>query len=321
MSKSTNILELHYWLDNDLHSMNAVVQNKCEAELLSIINEIATIFESEVVIETEPLGEGGIRRWFKLVSKNEKKNLSISVTVISTFAVTVLFTPIATAISKSVEIMIENVLEDDIEKESKELDNEEKKLKIEKLKLEILEKKKQIESSYKIQKRKSNFYEELEKEKKVNKVSFLIEDENRKPKLEEFHIVRNDFKNYILVSDKLEPITIENAVIEIITPVLKKGNYKWRGFYNDDVVSFNMKSNEFKTLVQTGKIEFKNGSSIDCVLEIENELDNEGNKKITAYNILRVNNYFDNDKPIETPEGKLHRQKLEADENQFKMDI
>lgn len=321
MIRSANILELHYWLDNDLHSMNAIVQNKCEAELLSIINEIATIFESEVVIETEPLGEGGIRRWFKLVSKNEKKNLSISVTVISTFAVTVLFTPISTAISKSVEIMIENVLEDDIEKESKELDNEEKKLKIEKLKLEILEKKKQIESSYKIQKRKSNFYEELEKDRTVNKVSFLVEDENKKPKLEEFHVTRNDFKNYILVSDKLDPITIENAVIEIITPVLKKGNYKWRGFYNDDVVSFNMKSNEFKTLVQTGKIEFKNGSSIDCVLEIENELDNEGNKKIIAYNILRVNNYFDNDKPIETPEGKMHRQKLEADENQFKMDI
>lgn len=69
------------------------------------------------------------------------------------------------------------------------------------------------------------------------------------------------------------------------------------------------------------KIEFKNGSSMDCVLEIGNELDNEGNKKITAYNILRVNNYFDNDKPIETPEGKLHRQKLEANRTQFKMDI
>lgn len=35
---------------------------------------------------------------------------------------------------------------------------------------------------------------------------------------------------------------------------------------NGKVISFTMKSNEFKTLVQTGKVLFKNGSSINCHL-------------------------------------------------------
>lgn len=38
----------------------------------------------------------------------------------------------------------------------------------------------------------------------------------------------------------------------------QKGNYQWRGIYNGEALSFNMKSNEFKTLVQSGNIEFKN---------------------------------------------------------------
>lgn len=35
--------------------------------------------------------------------------------------------------------------------------------------------------------------------------------------------------------------------------------------------------------------------------------------------VLRVNNYFENDKPIETPEGKYHRQKKEAEKNQLNL--
>ena len=50
------------------------------------------------------------------------------------------------------------------------------------------------------------------------------------------------------------------------TAVLKKGKYKWSGIYNGEVIQFTMKSNEFKTLVQTGQIVFKNGSSINCHL-------------------------------------------------------
>lgn len=81
--KEVNILELHYWLKNQSHSMNALIQNKSEFEFLSIIAEIGKTFEIDLIIETEPIAEGGIRRWFKLVSKNEKKNQAISIGVVS----------------------------------------------------------------------------------------------------------------------------------------------------------------------------------------------------------------------------------------------
>ena len=324
--KDTSILELHYWLKEQSHTMNALIQNKSEFEFLNLINEISKTFEIDLIIETEPLAEGGIRRWFKLVSKGEKKNQAISVGVISALVISVVVTPLNTAITKTVEIVMEKLLEDEVdieikkeELEGKKLDNEEKRLRIEKIKLEIYGKVETIQTNYKIQKRRSNFYEELENEKSIEKVSFQIENTDKNAISKEFKVDKFDFKEYILVSNKLDTDPIENAVIEIISPVLKKGDYKWKGFYNDEAISFNMKSNEFKTLVQIGQIEFKNGSSIDCVLDIEKIIDNEGNEKITSYNILRVNNYFEDNKLTETPEGKKHRQKKEADDRQFKM--
>ena len=70
-----------------------------------------------------------------------------------------------------------------------------------------------------------------------------------------------------------------------------------------------MKSIEFKNLVQSGKIEFKNGSSINCALIIKTKVDNDGLVKVFGYDVERVNYYFENDKPIETKEGKRHRNK------------
>ncbi len=106
-----------------------------------------------------------------------------------------------------------------------------------------------------------------------------------------------------------------------MSPVLKKGNYKWRGIYKDKVESFNMKSTEFKTLVQSGKIEFKNGSSIKCLLQIERKVNNEGIEQVFGYHIIRVDEYFENDTPVETLEGKKHRQKQEAEKLQFKLNF
>lgn len=315
-NNKVNTLELHYWLKGNEHTMDAYVQNKCELEFLNVAKEVALFLGHEIYIETEPLANGGIRRWFKVIAKGENKNAAITAAVVSALTVSIIVTPIATAISKTVEHVIDKMFEDE---ETIELDKEKKKLEIESLKLDIKEKSLRIENNEKIKKRRSNFYEELQKEHRIIQFSVLLKDDLKRVRTNDYIVNRTDFKNFILVNDKLEPDFDEEAIIEIISPVLKKGDYKWRGIYNGEAVSFNMKSNEFKTLIQTGKIEFKNGSSINCYLEIGKTLDNEGNVKITDYNILRVNEYFENDKPIETPEGKKHRQKREADEKQLGM--
>lgn len=309
-----NTLELHYLFNDDSHDMDALVQNKCEFEFLWIIKEVAKTFDIEITIETEPLAEGGIRRWFKVASKSEKKNATITVAVIASLVTAIVVTPISSAISKSTEILIDRLFEDEKEKQK---DNEKDSLEIENLKLDLELKKQQLANSPAIAKRKSNFYETLEKYPKIKNITLTIEDNHKNPVDSEKVIPKNSFKEFILVSDKLEPIIKEDAVIEIISPVLKKGKYLWRGIYEGETISFYMKSNEFKTLVQTAKIEFKNGSSIRCQLEIERKINNEGTEQITNYNIIRVDEYFENDKPIETPEGRLHRQRKAANDQQF----
>ena len=54
-------------------------------------------------------------------------------------------------------------------------------------------------------------------------------------------------------------------------------------------------------------------------MTVKKKIDNEGIEKINGYDVLRVNNYFENDKPVETPEGKHHRQKKEAEKQQLNL--
>lgn len=286
-----NTLELHYWLKNQSHSMDAFVQNKCEHELLSIIDEIARRFNSNVIIETEPFGEGGLRRWFTVVSGIENNKGVITTALIVALATGIVVTPISTAFSEIAKTFIERVFEDD---EFKALTKEKLKLEIDYLKLDIELKIEQLSESKTITNRRSNFYLALKKYPKTDKISFSIENHKKQPLQKELNVNREDFDDYIIFSDDLEPIIDENAVIEIISPILKKGNYKWRGIYRGKILFFNMKSNEFKTLVQTGKIEFKNGSTINCILVIKRKLNSDGEEVITGYDVIDVNENSEN---------------------------
>jgi hypothetical protein len=306
---SEDTIEIHYYFADDTHFMDANVRNKCEYELLAIIRELANITEFKIDIETEPFGEGGLRQWLKVVSKGENKDAPIT----AAFLVLIL-TNIIAPVGKISEKVIENIFED---KEIKDLEKEKIKLEIEKLKQETRNYDETVKSNILIRKRKSNFYQTLKNYPKVEKVSFSIVDSNKQKVSKENFIKNTDFETFILGTNGLEPIEAENAIIEIISPVLKKGRYKWLGIYNGQPVHFIMKSNEFKDLVQNGNIEFKNGSSIICHLQIKREVDEEGHEKLTSYTVVRVNSYFQNHKPVETNEGKLHRQRKEAAVNQL----
>ncbi|QJP35424.1 hypothetical protein F0365_13955 [Nonlabens sp. Ci31] len=308
--KYSNTLEIHYYFDDKSHSMNANVQNRCEYEVLGIIKEVSRLFAVDITIETEPIANGGLKKWLKVVNKGENKSATISTAVIVAFLTVLLTTPIA----QVTENLIDKIFEDT---EFIEGEKEKQKLEIEELKRNALKDAQEIENNNLIKKKKSNFYETLENYPKVKKVSYTITDDDKETVIEERFVTKQEFKKYILVSDDLEPLEIEEAEIEIISPVLKKGKYKWTGYYKGEPISFYMKSNEFKTLVQNGQIEFKNGSSINCFLNIRKKVNNEGIETIVGYDVLRVNLYFQNEKPIETSEGKKHRKKKEADESQF----
>lgn len=309
-----NTIELHYWFNDGSHTMNAVVLNKCDYEFLGIAKEIAQKLKVNLEIETEPIGEGGLRSWFKF---NAKDKDSIKVGVILYIITTLLGTPLTTTIDEVVRMVIKSFFESEEIKQLKEQKEiAELKLDIAKIEAETKRLSRCIDENV-VKKKRSNYYENINSCKKITKVTIGITDDLKKNIYLEREVFKADFQNYIMTSDELEPDSDENAVIEIISPVLKKGKYKWSGIYNGEVIQFTMKSNEFKFLVQTGQVFFKNGSTINCHLLTHKKVNAEGEVKITGYEVVLVNHYFENDKPVETPEGKRNRQIREAKSNQL----
>jgi hypothetical protein len=177
-----------------------------------------------------------------------------------------------------------------------------------------------ITNNIKIIKHTSNFYKTLYNYPKVRKISTTKIDENRNHLEEPKFIDRAEFEKFFLESDNLAPIIDENAIIEIISPVLKRGNYKWRGIYNQNPqpIEFSM-NKEFKDKVIEDGIPFKNGTFIDCVIKIDRKIDDLGNVFNSNYSVKTVLKQHNEGISIETIQGKKYREKKEANLNQTKL--
>lgn len=315
---NANTIELHYWFNDNSHTMDANAFILCEHEVLGILNELTSKLQVKIGIEVEPLGEGGLKAWLKLIG--EQKNTIKTAFIIFLFT-EVISTPLTTTIGYVTTQALESFFEDP---EIKALEKEREKADLE---FDIAKKKMETQKlcdsidEYRIKKKRSNFFEAASTCKKIEKVSISVTDPDKNPGSISKDILSSDFSKYVMTSDDVEPDNDENAIIEIVSPVLKKGKYKWLGIYNNQVIQFNMKSTEFKVLVQTGQIPFKNGSSIQCHLITSKRINNEGKVEITGYEVATVDKYFMNDTPIETPEGKRKRQKKEAEEQQLKLNF
>lgn len=308
-------LELHFYTEDGSHTMNAESLNRCVYEYLGIIKEVSSKFQVAVEVEAEALDEGGIRQWLKI---NFPSKETFKTALILAFVVDIAKAPITTPFAILVEKAVERILTPE---EIRKLEEEKTKAELEYQIAWYREETKKLADTINtnvISKKKSNFYTSAKECPKVNSVEFTYADEKRDT-IVQTYVARRDFDKYILASDDLEPKEIDEAIIEIVSPVLKKGKYKWTGIYNGEVIQFALKSNEFKTLIQTGQIAFKNGTSIKCQLIIKRKLDAEGNEKITGYEVPFVEATFENNTPIETPEGKRKRQLKEADDRQLKL--
>jgi hypothetical protein len=296
-----NRFELHYYFSDEdkTHSMDAFIRNKCEHELLQIISEITRELDTNVKVETEAYEEGGLTEiWTFLGSDNSQLTILI--------------------LLLNLALSIIPLRKTKLEKEDLKLSIEERKLNIELMKKEleskgIPENKIDIEklvliitNNYKILKHKSNFYKQLYKYPKVKKLSTNKLNEKKEKIDESSFVERKDFEKFILESDILDTIPDENATIEIISPVLKKGKFKWRGIYDKlgFVIEFSMKDKEFKENVIEDGIPFKNGTFIDCILEIERKIDNLGNIFYSNFSVVTVLRQHDEVNSFETPKGE-----------------
>ena len=278
-----NKLELHYYFEesDDSHTMNAFVRNRCEFELLQIYTELQKELELDVKIETEAFEEGGLTELWSFLADNA-------------IQITLLLTALSQVLSRV------PLRKSKLEKKDLKLSIEERKLNIKALKRELKEKEPEqitiqnlnliIDSNPKILKHLSNYFKQLYNYPKVKKISTTILSNNNTKIEEPKFISRTDFDKFIIESDELGSEIDENATIEIISPVLKKGKYKWKGVYNKigEAVDFYMKDKIFKQSVIAEGIEFKNGTFIECVLEKSIKMNEVGEIYTSAYSVLTV---------------------------------
>ncbi len=306
-----DIFELHYYLRDNSHSIDSIIKNKCESEILAIIIEAANILDIDVNINAVLPAEGGFRDLWKLLGENSNQ-------------IMLLITILTLVMSR---IPLSDPETEQLDKEIKQLTIEEKKLSIQKLKKELEEKSINTETvkkvadvvdkNLKITKRKSNFYSHLTYYPKVNQVGFNAKSiDDIKTNQDEKIVLSRDFYKFILKSNKLSSLKDDSALIEIISPVLKEGRYKWKGIYNNAPISFVMNDYSFREEVLSEKHSFKHGSTIKCELMIGRELNEVGDIAITGHTVTTVIEIRDGNSSITTPQGLKFKQAKKFSDSQ-----
>lgn len=286
------ILQLHYYLAENLHSMNAKTYNKVETEFLKIVEEISKILDINVSTEIQALEEGGIKAIYKFFLK--KKNKRTLKLVMSYFA-------------GIVSVVIADVISDEIKSnpEYEKLEMEKIRLEVEKLKKELKEDKEQeeknkelidsmaiyISEANKIKLSKSKLYDSLQKEKRIEKFSVQELDFNFKPKSKENFVPRKDFEKFIINDLIVDSDYKYDVTLEIISPVLNQSKYSWRALYEDKVILFNLKDDSFKNDIISKGLQFSNGTKLVCELDIKQKINDEGEivpSKYLVYNVSQI---------------------------------
>ena len=188
--------ELHYYLKDKSHAMNAFVRNKAEKDFLEAIKRIGGLLDSELKIETEAYQEGGLIEILAIVLPT-LHYLSPALNDIITHYAT-RDTQAETLDKKIKEATLQNL----------ELDNQQKTLGIE----EQIEKKLNDKL---VQKYISNFYKKIDSYDKVEKIGYKSVEKDGL----EYIVERKDFKSFILHDD----ITISELVASRIS--FKRSNF------------------------------------------------------------------------------------------------
>ena len=304
------LLQLHYFLKEELHSVDAFINNKAEYELLRIFKEVTSILEleGELQFETIAIEEGGIKAFYKLISKKKNKRKIKNALLYS---------------AGILSVIISDVVSDQLktDHEYEKLKKEEIQLQIEKLKRDLEDEKTTedktliiqnlsvfIGETDKIKFFKSNFYSTLLKEEKIEQVSTQRLNENLESITNENIVARKDFDKFILHSVDIDPDFRESEKIEIVSPVLKKGNMKWKGIYNEKPIRFYMRDEEFLTSVINKEISFSNGTSVKADIEFEQKMNDDGDIEIGTISISNITDVIEDSKIIETKRKKRNRE-------------
>lgn len=291
--KGNNSYELHYELaDTSCHIMNAEIESASTVTFLKAVNYISNAIGVRLNIETTSLNQGSLIRYFRIVIE-EKDEYGWLLYLIMTLLKHSLF-------EKNAEHF--NTIFDTLNDEEKEhLKSILKKKNISENKL------KKLPSDYAIIRHKANFFKKISSDKDIKSLTINLGNNFSFDKNKGNKISNKDFKQYIIELAP-EEITINNAVVYIVSPVLIKGQKnKWKGIFEGESITFDLRSNEFKIKSQNGDVDFRSGSNIVCTLKYKKTIDEEGKEHKTDYRVTFVSKHGVDDNYEETLEGKKRR--------------
>ena len=263
-------ISIHFETDNDQHFIDAFVEASCSTAFLEFARHLAKIYNCEIKVETAVLREGSVIKDFKILWKEN----SVSKTFYASLLTLLFYNPCNHLLEKGIDRLFEDTELTELQKEA--------------LRLEIEQRKSELESCYSLVKKQSDFYKSASKDESIEGISLSVSSNNSHSGFRTPTIKRSSFDEYILDSNKLDPEINDAAIVIIDSPVISDKNYKWRGTYNGVPISFNIQDSEFLVKVRAGIYVFKAGMAIKCQLKCNRSINENGDIIASDYLVQEV---------------------------------
>jgi len=284
---------IHYHLANDKHQMDASVRNQCEAEVLLTVAEVARTLGIFCRLETRAYGQGGLQEFLTILGQNKDQIATLTTVLVPLFA----FANWAVHIRGKHRLTDQQIRLNElvIQKTRLELrrlerqDADESTAATQPLALEPPPAPEEIAlaliANKRIAVRRSNFYRKLLASDEITAVGFASAHAVNSP---EFRVDRNKFGEYIVDVGDLEPTRLEKVKVEIISPVLRSGANKWRGLMDKRSFSFDLEDREFREAVLNRKVQFQNGTTLLCDMDVLLRENEQGEVETVGYVVTHV---------------------------------
>ncbi|MDO8699955.1 MAG: hypothetical protein Q7J75_05975 [Rhodoferax sp.] len=312
-ARDSGQFKVHYHLNGGAHRMDAVVRNRAEGELLALLKEVGTVLGLPVHLETQAYGEGGLIEYLNLVFQNKEQIMFAMAILSPLLGASLFFDKIKQSKQQTAlnELNLRKALLEIQEKEAAAAEREGKKSKDVKNEVLALEAPptadeiaRALLSRKKIARRRSNYYQVLLMDSKIDAVGFAP---THNKDFGEVKVLRADFSAFVIAQSDLEPLVYERIPIEIVSPVLRSGSIKWRGVFEKKVVSFDLQDQAFRSEVAGQTVQFQNGTTLICDFEVRQREDDTGDIEIAGYAVTKVHDV----KSSQAPQRKRTQEQLQ----------
>lgn len=307
-----NKIQIHHFFNDESHSMDAFIKNRAEIEFLNLIQEVSLLLNFDIRVEKEAIKEGGLTEIWSFLGENSNQIGNLIAIVVA------ILTHFSGEDNETKELKKED-LRLSIEERKMRLDKERKEL-IKNNDTDIAKKlaKSIISKSYKVNAKRSNFYKQLNQVDKIEKIS--LAEVNSKDNIisHETFVAKKEFKKFIQENKDIEDEFLEDIEIEVISPILKrqKNNIKWKGFWEQEQISFSMLDKDFRDDVFNKKITFSNGTILICDLIIQRKINDLGEMVVTGYSVSKVYEHKIHGKLISTDISRSNRYSKKINQSQ-----